>query len=63
MSWLRWAYHRVGQVTCFLLSGIGLTTIQETGLPGAILTVGFLFGGVALRALHVWQQIDDPSRE
>lgn len=63
MSALRWVYHRLGQIGCFLVAFLALYGVEETGLPAAITSVGFLFGGIALHALHAWRQMDDPERE
>lgn len=63
MSWIRWAYHRAGQMTCFVVAAGALAATPEAGLPAAVISAAFLFGGIALKAIHVWQQVDDPGRE
>jgi hypothetical protein len=63
MTALRWLYHRLGQMACFAIAALALAALDTIGTPAALISVGFLIGGVALRAIHVWQQMDDPARE
>ena len=62
MRFLRWAYHRIGQMFCF---GLGLALVAND-LGDMARTIGgaaLLLTGLGLKAIDVWQRDRDPGRE
>jgi len=62
-----WLYRRIGQIVCFSASALALVSAFFTAtdgdagaLPLAIIGSALLLAGVGLRAVRVWQTIDDP---
>lgn len=67
MNPLDWLYRRIGQIICFSASALALTGAVSSASDGdqgalalAIVGSALLFAGVGLRAIRVWQTIDDP---
>lgn len=67
MAPLLWLYRRIGQIICFSGAGLAIVSAWTTAVDGdpgalafAILGAALLLSGVALRAIRVWQSMDDP---
>lgn len=68
MNPLLWAYRRIGQMTCFSTATLAMVSAWTAAVDGdagampfAIMGAALLLAGVALRAIRVWQTIDDPT--
>lgn len=67
MNLLLWVYRRTGQMICFSASALALVSAAAaasdeaaSALAYAVMGSALLLAGVALRAIRVWQTIDDP---
>lgn len=64
MTGVLFVYNRIGQMACFLIAIGGVFMMgDDPTLANAVFAVGYLLGGVGLKALHVWQSMRDPARQ
>ena len=69
MNPFRWVYRRAGQMICFwgaafaFFMAAAAAADESNGMPAAVAGAALLLAGVGLKAIHVWQMLDDPMGE